>query len=319
MGPKVAELAHAVTRDISTPYGMTIAIKQHLLSSYTYSLDVGSILSTSPLEEFLFSRKTGYCEHYATAMVIMLRTVGIPARLVTGFLPGEWNDFGHYYAVRQEDAHAWVEVWFPGSGWVTFDPTPSVLKQVPSPLLKQMGGLIDSIRLKWDRFVIHYSFYDQMTVAQGMRNQGEILRTYVSNLMAMLKGPGASEQDPGAVPASPIRWRLLGLVILCVACALGIGVWVRWRRAAFLNRELASIRLYQRMLAMLAARGVRKPSAETALEFNARVRQEYQAAGPLVQELTALYYRSRFGHESLSPSALQQAEPLLTQLASVSR
>ena len=319
--PQVAALAHAVTRGVSTPYGMTIAIKQHLLSSYAYSLDVGLISSSSPLEDFLFIRKTGYCEHYATAMVILLRIVGIPARLVTGFLPGEWNDFGHYYVVRQQDAHAWVEVWFPGSGWVTFDPTPNVMKQVPSPLLKQVGGLIDSIRLKWDRFVIHYSFYDQMTVAQGVRNQGEILRTYVSNLMAMLKGRGASKQDAGAVPASEIPWRPLESVILCVACALGIGAWVRRRRAkaAFLNSDLDSSRLYQRMLDVLAVRGVRKPAAATALEFSARVRQEYQAAGPLVQELTALYYRGRFGHESLSPSDLQQAEHLLTQLASVSR
>ena len=319
--PHVAELAHAVTRDVSTPYGMTIAIKQHLLSNYAYSLDVGSILSASPLEDFLFSRKTGYCEHYATAMVILLRTLGIPARLVTGFLPGEWNDFGHYYAVRQQDAHAWVEVWFPRSGWVTFDPTPSVMKQVPNPLLKQVGGLIDSIRLKWDRFVIHYSFYDQMTIAQGVRSKGEGLRTYVSNLVAMLKDWGARERDAGAVPISQIPWRVLGSVCLCVVCAFFIGTYLRRRRAkaAFLNSDVASIQLYERMLAVLAARGVNKPSATTALEFSARVCQECQAAGPLVQELTSLYYRGRFGHESLSREDLQQGKRLLAQLASVSR
>ena len=319
--PHVAELAHAVTRDVSTPYGMTIAIKQHLLSNYAYSLDVGSILSASPLEDFLFSRKTGYCEHYATAMVILLRTLGIPARLVTGFLPGEWNDFGHYYAVRQQDAHAWVEVWFPRSGWVTFDPTPSVMKQVPNPLLKQVGGLIDSIRLKWDRFVIHYSFYDQMTIAQGVRSKGEGLRTYVSNLVAMLKDWGARERDAGAVPISQIPWRVLGSVCLCVVCAFFIGTYLIRRRAkaAFLNSDVASIQLYERMLAVLAARGVNKPSATTALEFSARVCQECQAAGPLVQELTSLYYRGRFGHESLSRDDLQQGKRLLAQLASVSR
>nr|MBA2253093.1 transglutaminase domain-containing protein [Nitrospirales bacterium] len=319
--PQVAELAHAVTRDVLTPYGMTIAIKQHLLSSYAYSLDVGSMLSASPLEDFLFTRKTGYCEHYATAMVVMLRTVGIPARLVTGFLPGEWNDFGHYYVVRQQDAHAWVEVWFPRSGWVTFDPTPSVMKPVPSPLLKQVGGLVDSIRLKWDRFVIHYSFYDQMTVAQGLRNQGETVRTYFSSLIAMLKGWLAPAQDAGAVPTSQIPWRALGSVFLCVACVLFIGACLRRRRVntAFLNSDLASIRLYERMLAVLAARGVSKRSGATALEFSARVCQECQAAGPLVQELTALYYRGRFGHESLSHYDLQQAEQMLTQLASVPR
>lgn len=319
--PKVTELAHAVTGNAITPYDMTIAIKQHLLASYAYSLDVGSILGASPLEDFLFTRKTGYCEHYATAMVILLRTLGIPARLVTGFLPGEWNDFGHYYVVRQQDAHAWVEVWFPHSGWVTFDPTPSVMTQASSPLLKQVGGLIDSIRLKWDRFVIHYSFYDQMTVAQGVRNRGETLRTSVSNLLKMLKGWVAPRQDVEAARISPISWRLLGLVLLCAACVLFIGAWLRRRRvkAPFLQSDLASIRLYERMLTVLATRGVKKPSAATALEFSAWVCQEFQAAGPLVQELTALYYRGRFGYESLSLHDLQHAEQLLVQLASVPR
>src|SRR3989454_389608 len=96
------------------------------------SLDVGTTMSADPVDDFLFTRKTGYCEHYATAMVVLLRALGIPARLVTGFLPGVWNDFGNYYTIRQQDAHAWVEVYFPLSGWVTFAPTPSVPAAVPS-------------------------------------------------------------------------------------------------------------------------------------------------------------------------------------------
>jgi Transglutaminase-like enzymes, putative cysteine proteases len=317
--PKVADLAHAVTRDIATPYGMTIAIKQHLLAHYAYSLDVGSTPSASPLEEFLFTRQTGYCEHYATAMAVMLRTVGIPARLVTGFLPGEWNDFGHYYAVRQQDAHAWVEVWFPHSGWVTFDPTPSIVKPFPSPLLKQVRGLIDSIRLKWDRFVIHYSFYDQMTVAQGMRNQGERVRAYIGNIMDTLKSWSGSRREPGTMGISLSPWISFGAILLCMTCLLFIGVlWkTRTAKAAFEKRDMAAVHLYERMLAALAAHGVSKQPCATPLEFSARVCREFHAAGPLVQELTALYYRVRFGHELLSQYDLQQAEELLTRLTCV--
>ena len=320
MDPKVAELAQAVTRDVTTPYGMTIAIKQHLLSSYAYSLDVGSQLTSSPLEEFLFNRQTGYCEHYATAMAMMLRTLGIPTRLVTGFFPGEWNDFGRYYAVRQQDAHAWVEVWFPRSGWVTFDPTPSVMTPVSSPLLKQMGGLIDSLRLKWDRFVIHYSFYDQMTVAQGLRNQGASLGAHLSSLMRMLNGwLAAARQAGGEGTLHP--WLALGFVLLCATCVFSLRMFFKQRtpRAAFFNINPAAMRLYERMLAVLAAGGLTKDPAATPLEFCARVCHEYQAAGPLVQELTTLYYRGRFGHESLSRDDIQQAEQLLAQLASAPR
>jgi protein-glutamine gamma-glutamyltransferase len=298
---------------------MTIAIKQHLLSHYAYSLDVGSTPSASPLEEFLFTRKTGYCEHYATAMAVMLRTVGIPARLVTGFLPSEWNDFGHYYAVRQQDAHAWVEVWFPHSGWVTFDPTPSIMKTFPSPLLEQVWGLIDSIRLKWDRFVIHYSFYDQMTVAQGVRNQGERVRAYIGNIMDTLKNWNASRREPGTMRISLSPWISFGAILFCMICLLLIGVLLKTRTAktAFQKQDMAAVHLYERMLAALAARGVSKQPGTTPLEFSARVCREYHAAGPLVQELTALYYRVRFGHELLSQYDLQQAEELLIRLTCV--
>jgi len=317
--PTVADLAQAVTRDATTPYGMTIAIKQHLLSHYTYSLDVGSMLSASPLEEFLFIRKTGYCEHYATAMVVMLRAVGIPARLVTGFLPGEWNDFGHYYTVRQQDAHAWVEVWFPHSGWVTFDPTPSVMSTFSNPLLKQVGGMIDSIRLKWDRFVIHYSLYDQMTVAQGVRNQGESVRASIAEIMATLKNWNALRWEPTTTRISLSPWISFGAVLLCVLLLLFVSALLRTRpaKAGVFNRDIATIRMYQRMLAVLATRGVKKRPGVTPLEFSKRICREYQTAGPFVQELTVLYYRVRFGHETLSQYDLQQAEELLKQLTGV--
>ena len=110
---KVADLAHRVTQQAVTPFEQTLAIQQHLLENYRYSLENDTATLNHPLDEFLFIRKTGYCEHYATAMVVMLRTVGIPARLVTGFLATEWNEYGGYFTVRQRDAHAWVEVYFP--------------------------------------------------------------------------------------------------------------------------------------------------------------------------------------------------------------
>jgi hypothetical protein len=119
---RIGELARRVTDPVSPAYEKTAAVLTHLLTNYTYSLDADTTASNHPIEEFLFSRKTGYCEHYATAMVLMLRSIGIPSRLVTGFLATEWNEFGSYYTVRQRDAHAWVEVFFPQSGWITMDP-----------------------------------------------------------------------------------------------------------------------------------------------------------------------------------------------------
>ena len=76
-----------------------------------------------PIGDFLFRYRSGHCEYFATAMVLMLRSQGIPARFVTGFLGGENNRLG-YYIVRQSNAHAWVEAYLPDSGWTVFDPTP---------------------------------------------------------------------------------------------------------------------------------------------------------------------------------------------------
>jgi hypothetical protein len=114
-------------------------------------------------------------------------------------------------------------------------------------------------------------------------------------------------------------WISFGAILLCMMCLLFIGILLRTRTAktAFQKRDMAAVHLYERMLAALAARGVSKQPGTTPLEFSARVCREYHAAGSLVQELTALYYRVRFGHELLSLYDLQQAEELLIRLTCV--
>src|SRR5256714_4047533 len=161
LSPEVRDLAQKVTLASVTTSGKVRVIEQFLKQTYRYSLDAETAIQKSPIEEFLFIRKTGYCEHYATAMVVMLRTVGIPARLVTGFLATEWNEFGGYFTVRQRDAHAWVEVYFPDSGWMTMDPTPTVSAAVTSTRWEPLSQLGESLRLKWDRLFVHYSAKDQ--------------------------------------------------------------------------------------------------------------------------------------------------------------
>ena len=91
---------------------------------FTYTLNLTGKPGDDPLAHFLFETRAGHCEYFASAMTIMLRTLGIPTREVNGFLPGEYNDLGGDYIVRASDAHSWVEVYFPGNGWMTFDPTP---------------------------------------------------------------------------------------------------------------------------------------------------------------------------------------------------
>src|SRR5712692_3381934 len=279
---QVADLAHRVSQQATTPFGRTLAIQQHLLKNYRYSLETDTATLSHPLEEFLFTRKTGYCEHYATAMVVMLRTVGIPARLVTGFLPGVWNDFGNYYSIRQQDAHAWVEVYFPRSGWVTFDPTPSVPAAVPSFFWLRIGKVVDSIRLKWDRYVIQYSLRDQMAAAQSLQQGSEKVRSEASGVVVALTQWAATVRAWLVEQARAYGWLLsAGLVGAGLAVWLVLG-WIKrgtrqGQRHAdlYTTRQVAAIQLYGRMLRILESRGVRKPPGATPLEFARQVSQEW--------------------------------------------
>lgn len=107
-----------------TPYDEATAIESYLRDNYKYSITVPTDSRYDPLDYFLFHSKIGYCEYFATAMGDMLRDLGIPTRLVNGFGPGKFDPTIQSYVVRAQDAHTWVEAYFPGYGWIPFEPTP---------------------------------------------------------------------------------------------------------------------------------------------------------------------------------------------------
>lgn len=126
--PRTIELAVNLTKDSENSYEKALLINNYLRSTYKYNLDVDRFpKGADTADYFLFEEKQGYCEHFATAMGVMLRSLGIPARLVTGYAPGELNPFTGYYEVKVSNAHAWVEVFIEKYGWVPFDPTASSL------------------------------------------------------------------------------------------------------------------------------------------------------------------------------------------------
>jgi transglutaminase-like putative cysteine protease len=120
----VQEIAEAWTENASTPYRQVLAIQQHFVSSgdFRYSLDVRARADANALVDFLTRTKTGFCQQFAAAMAVLVRELGIPARVAVGFRPGSQS--GDTFTVSTEDAHSWVEVLFPGYGWLPFEPTP---------------------------------------------------------------------------------------------------------------------------------------------------------------------------------------------------
>ncbi|MCD6570905.1 MAG: DUF3488 domain-containing protein [Deltaproteobacteria bacterium] len=156
-------------------------IMAYLKDRCTYSMKSLDIpANMSPIEWFVFNGRKGSCEYFASALAVMLRGSGIPSRVVTGFYVHEYNPSGNYYIVRACDAHAWVEYWdgLPLAGWRIADPTPRA-----SDIYVSKASIIDAIRFRWIRWVIHYSLEDQIHFAGYVRlNTPDIMRHAIGSL-----------------------------------------------------------------------------------------------------------------------------------------
>jgi hypothetical protein len=157
LSPGVRSLTMKLTAPCRNSFEKAQAICEYLKASYPYDLDIPPFPEgQETVDYFLHVQKRGYCEHFATAMVVMCRLCGIPARLVTGYAPGTYNPITGYYEVRSDDAHAWVEAYFPTTGWVTFDPTPGYVNEPQelgekrrSPVTSLIDYIIARIPSSW--------------------------------------------------------------------------------------------------------------------------------------------------------------------------
>lgn len=216
--PEVSErfrqLAARITREADTTYAKAEAIEEHLRSNYSYTTNLPKTDGERPVESFLFDTRRGHCEYYATAMVLLLRSQGIPARMVNGFLGGNWNAVGGFLAVRQGDAHSWVEVFIPGYRWVQMDPTPAGLSTDEGSLGNWFRDTYDALRMQWIRYVIEYDLDSQLDF---MRSASDYLST--DGLMGGGDDGGRrkddNENDGGGLDIWPLlSWGgLLGIVL----------------------------------------------------------------------------------------------------------
>jgi transglutaminase-like putative cysteine protease len=167
----VRSLADSLLADRPTAYDKAQALVDWFRTDFAYTLELPSSPGDATLDHFLLDRRAGHCEYFSTAMAILLRTQGVATREVNGFLGGEWSQFGDYLAVTQNQAHAWVEVWFPGYGWVPFDPTPSGSGRgfAESSWLWPGRFLFDAIQHRWNKWVLDYSLEDQLGLFRRTR------------------------------------------------------------------------------------------------------------------------------------------------------
>ena len=172
LNPNIVDFTKEVVGNSTNPFDRAKAVESHLSTEFTYSLE-GDKDPQDPLADFLLKSRSGHCEYFASGMVIMLRSIGIPARMANGFYGGAWNEFGQYYAIRQGDAHAWVEVYFPGYGWLTFEPTPPSGALAPNETdwTTRIQSWMDSLKLQWFKWVIEYDLEKQVELFRELGRQ----------------------------------------------------------------------------------------------------------------------------------------------------
>jgi transglutaminase-like putative cysteine protease len=301
LDPRIPPLAEAITTAAPSNYDKAVAVEQYLATHFGYTLELPRSLPQDPLANFLFERKKGHCEYFASSMAVMLRSLRIPSRIVTGFRGGEFNDLTGQYVVRASDAHSWVEAYFPGSGWISFDPTPA--GGLPTHTgWSRMQLYMDAAASFWREWIINYDVSHQRALGQdaavSSRRFLDEARHWIGRQhRAMLR---ATRRAHRHITNFPVRW-LGGLI----GCALGLIALlnlrrlVRGLRAHSLRahperapREAAAL-WYDRMVGRMARLGWRKSPSQTPLDFVAAIQEE--ALQKRVARFTRAYESARFG------------------------
>ncbi len=306
---RIAQLAHEWSDGQPTAYLKAKAIEEHLKHDFRYQLGSPSGGKPQPVDHFLFESKRGHCEFFSTAMAIMLRSLNIPSRNVTGFVGGTYNRFGRYYAVRQGDAHSWVEAYIDEGvhGWVTFDPTPTSGAQ---PLQDTSGAwvyirdLVEALSQRWNRYVIGYDLKTQVRIFEDLSRRYERFRSQAG------ANHGALER---ATRPSVVSGALL------VAAIGGYLVWRRRRTPKTLSPDSpskakadpkmeAATALYRALESALATQGIARPPALPPLRHARDLADRQHPLASPVMDLTNLYLEARFGGTALDDDAQRDFE-----------
>jgi transglutaminase-like putative cysteine protease len=313
--PRTRELARKITAGLTTEYDKVQAIKTWLVGNLTYTLVLAEPGAREPVDFFLFERKKGHCEYFASAFAVLARAVAIPTRQVNGFLGGEWNEYQGYVAVRAGDAHSWDEVYYPGVGWVAVDPTPpanvDALGRGGSGWTARLGRFLDTLRFQWNKWVIEYDLTSQLALFNGV---GDALRS----AGAAIKRAAAGARD-GVADHGPIAAILAAPVVLVLALRRRrrrAGPTASYRPRPRTRSPIAET--YDDVARALARAGIGREASLTPRELAQRMAARGDHAAAQVSELTELYYAAEWGRRR-DPAAEQRAGALADEIRATLR
>jgi protein-glutamine gamma-glutamyltransferase len=302
--PRIPKLAAEKAGSASNEYDKAVAIDRYLNTSYGYTLQLLRSPVPDPLANFLFDRKQGHCEYFASSMAVMLRTLKIPARVVNGFRSDEFNDITGSYIIRARNAHSWVEVYFPQYGWVTFDPTPGGQVGTAEGWDRAMLYL-DAAQSFWREWIISYDASHQFVLGQAAVNttrsladraRGWTLTRYERLLDLVRRQQHRAEQTPMGWIIGIVAGGLF-LIVLANTSRIVRLIRVRlWQSHPERSPQQAATIWYERMVRSVAKRGVTKTSAQTPREFLHAIHD--QPLRTRVERFTRVYESARFGNSA---------------------
>ncbi len=283
--PRARALALKLRSAAPSDAAYVATVLQYLRTGgFQYTL-VPPQLGPNSVDDFLFQTRLGFCGHYASAFAALMRAAGVPARVVTGYLGGEWNPIGNYFIVRQSDAHSWTEVWLDDRGWTRVDPTAVVAPErlrrgildilpdavsAPARFVRSQPWLAsllqrwDALNTWWNDRVVKFSYRDQLQLLQQLG----------------FKSPRA--EDLGwAFSAALVGWLL----------------WVAWRvgRAPRRSRPDKLARAYSRLCRKLERVGIRRELYQGPIAFGSEISKRHPGLAPAVEPLLMRYAHLRYG------------------------
>jgi hypothetical protein len=279
------ELARELRSSASSDGDYAAAVMRYFGSNgFEYTLTPPQ-LNYNSVDDLLFNTRLGFCGHFSSAFVTLMRAARVPARVVTGYLGGSWNGIGEYFVVRQSDAHAWAEVWLDGQGWVRFDPTGMV---APARLQRGLSDLLPATRSGAANLVAETGWL------RGLRDawdaSGSWWRERVVNFNA-----GTQRDLLSWLGLGNIDYRGMALLLLAGATLWALTLLALLRRRVPHARPDAVGRIWQRYLALLQRRGLSIADHEGPEAIRHRAVRAWPEAGDAIERLTRGYEALRFG------------------------
>jgi len=299
--PRTVELGKRWAREYTTPEAIVDAgLSFFKNNGFAYTLNPGQ-LGVDAIDDFLFTSRKGFCEHFAAGFAVLMRAAGVPSRIVGGYQGGRWNAFGNFFTVRQSDAHAWCEVWLRGKGWVRVDPTfvvaPERIERGWEQALVQGGqeGALgngnrwwqtnwvemlamtwEAVNIRWDMWFMGFSAEDQL---------------------ALMKRLGITLGRQGL-------WIAVLLLPALFMVAFILGRYLKQRARKTPSKDQA-LKMYARFLKKMAQAGLPKAPYQGPLAYAGWVTRMVPELKQDVEEITNLYIGLRYGRESKELSLKQ--------------